>query len=235
MFSFVMFACFFTPVVHADIIESGNLLLGSQAVIGGTVTVQGEAFSVGGSSFSVSAGTVQVSGLILPSDAGIRWADGTTSTTAVAGGGGSTDNSTFTYLTDEYTNTGTNMGPCIAGSTVTLTTSGGPVEISFDFSQAQTAGGGGTRVQVLMDGNWIDDFGASESMAPMSRESGGSSVQLFPTLLLYRTNSPPSAGSHGFCVTFERNAGGTSYITCKKSGAFAEGPKKCLFSVRELK
>ena len=43
---------------YADINESGNLLLGGQAVIGGTATVQGNAFSVGGATFSVSGGTV---------------------------------------------------------------------------------------------------------------------------------------------------------------------------------
>lgn len=177
--------------------------------------------------------TFTATGLLKLTSSGIQWADGTTSTTSAAAAS-STQNSTYTYLIDEYTNSGANMGPCISGSTITFTTSGNPVEIIFDFSQAHGASGGGTRVQVLMDGARIDDFGPLDSMAPMSRDPGASSTVWFPTYLHYRTNTAPSAGAHSFCITFERNAGGVSYITCKKAGT-VEGPKKCLFMVRELK
>lgn len=72
----------------ADISDSGSLTIGGQSVIAGTMTVQGNAFSVGGSTFSVLAGTVNVSGLLKVSAAGIQWDDGKVSTTSSSGGGG---------------------------------------------------------------------------------------------------------------------------------------------------
>lgn len=86
----VAFAALATPA-RADVSDSGNLNIGGQAVIGGTMTVQGSEFSVGGSSFSVSAGTAQVGGLLRTSSLGIQWADGSVSTTASAGGSACAD------------------------------------------------------------------------------------------------------------------------------------------------
>lgn len=228
---------------RADISDSGNLTIGGQAMIVGSMTVTGP---IAGSSITLSTTGAQVYALTtstgihilngrLKLEVGsyIEWPDGKTSTTS-ATAASSTQNSTYTYLQNEYTDGVAPMGPCISGSTITFTTSGNPVEIMFDFSQAHGASGGGTRVQVLMDGAWIDDFGPSESMAPMSRDPGASSTVWFPTYLRYRTNTAPSAGTHSFCITFERTGGGVSYITCKKAGT-AEGPKKCLFMARELK
>lgn len=83
---------FAAAAARADVSDSGSLLIGQQAVIGGTMTVQGNAFSVGGTTFSVSAGTVSVGGLLKPSAAGIQWADNTVSTTASAGAGGGSTN-----------------------------------------------------------------------------------------------------------------------------------------------
>ena len=72
-----------TGLVHADISDNGNLTLSNQAVVQGTMTVQGSAFSVGGSTFSVAAGSVTLGGPLNAAPSGIKWADGSTSTTAV--------------------------------------------------------------------------------------------------------------------------------------------------------
>lgn len=71
---------------RADISDSGNLTIGGNGVIQGTMTVQGSAFSVGGSTFAVLSGTAQVGGLLRVSGQGIQWNDGSTSTTAFSGG-----------------------------------------------------------------------------------------------------------------------------------------------------
>lgn len=76
-----------TIPAHADISDSGNLTIGGQGVIVGTMTVQGNAFSVGGSTFSVLSGTVNVGGLLKVSATGIQWNDGTTSTSSSSGAG----------------------------------------------------------------------------------------------------------------------------------------------------
>ena len=73
---------------HADVSDSGNLSIGGQGVVAGTMTVQGNAFSVGGSTFSVLAGTVNTGGLLKVGAQGIQWNDGTVSTTSTSGSGG---------------------------------------------------------------------------------------------------------------------------------------------------
>lgn len=84
--------------VRADVVDSGNLQIGGQGVFGGSVTVQGSAFSVGGATFSVAGGSVTLGGRLNAAAAGIKWADGTTSTTASSGVSGTVYRSTFVYL-----------------------------------------------------------------------------------------------------------------------------------------
>lgn len=75
---------------HADVSDLGNLTIGGQGIIVGSMTVQGSAFSVGGATFSVAGGSITLGGRLNAAAAGIKWADGTTSTTASSGSAGST-------------------------------------------------------------------------------------------------------------------------------------------------
>lgn len=59
-------------------------LSAGQAVVSGSMTVQGSAFSVGSATFSVAGGSITLGGRLNAAAAGIRWADGTTSTTAAS-------------------------------------------------------------------------------------------------------------------------------------------------------
>lgn len=169
---------------------------------------------------------------------GIKWADGSYSASSAAVGGGSSggsQNSTFTYLNSEFTvPSATSMSECLAGSTVTFTTGANPVHVILNGAQAQTGSGQGTRFSVLLDGGWIDSFGPTKSMAPVSREGGVGSIQFFPFQLNYRTKTALSSGSHSFCVTMARTGGGTSYLACQSAGGFYEG-SPCLFEVSEIK
>ncbi len=91
---------------RADVSDSGNLTIGGQGVIQGTMTVQGAGFSVGGTTFSVAGGSITLGGRLNAAAAGIKWADGTTSTTASAGGSAAVSVSTRTvYLTSSGTYT----------------------------------------------------------------------------------------------------------------------------------
>lgn len=83
---------------RADIVDSGGLTIGGQGVIGGTFTVQGNDLGVAGSvsatSATLSGSGAQIYSLTTSSGihvvAGIlRWPDGTVSTSAHSGGGGS--------------------------------------------------------------------------------------------------------------------------------------------------
>ena len=60
----------------------GQAVVSGQAIVVGTMTVQGSAFSVGGATFTVAAGSITLGGQLNAASAGIKWADGTTSTTA---------------------------------------------------------------------------------------------------------------------------------------------------------
>lgn len=102
------------PSARADVSDSGNLSIGGNGVIAGTMTVQGSAFSVGGSSFTLSGGSATLAYQIIASsisltgtgstsydltlssgmhfttaNTGITWGDGSVSTSASAGAGGS--------------------------------------------------------------------------------------------------------------------------------------------------
>ncbi len=87
----------FAGSAYADVSDSGNLTIGGQGIIQGSMTVQGSAFSVGGTTFTVTAGSVTLGGPLNMAAAGIKWADGTTSTTAASGGTTSVASSTCVY------------------------------------------------------------------------------------------------------------------------------------------
>lgn len=91
----------FASPAHADLIETGQL------IVGGTATVQGSAFSVGGATFSVAGGSVTFGGRINAAPAGIKWADGTTTTT---GGGSSVSNLMVPLAWVNFDGTGTGSG-----------------------------------------------------------------------------------------------------------------------------
>src|SRR3569832_251985 len=84
------------PLIHADVSDSGNLSIGGNGIIFGSMTVIGP---IAGSSVTLSSsgagaydltsstGIHVLSGPIaLESGAYIKWADGSTSTTAAGGG-----------------------------------------------------------------------------------------------------------------------------------------------------
>jgi len=85
---------------------------------------------------------------------GIRWADGTISTTAAAGGGGVAA-STFTRLTSEQTTTSTSW-VSITGSTLTLTMGGRRALIGFSCQFGISSTGCCGAMGVLLNGGFID-------------------------------------------------------------------------------
>lgn len=143
------------PAAHADVSDSGNLSIGGYAAIGGTMTVVGSEFSVGGSSFAVSEGTVQVSGLILPSNVGIRWADGSVSTTAFTGGSASAYNIAYASGTADVNAPNGSWGS-VVGSTVSLVAQadGGALRGKFTATyRAAVSGGDSFLGRFLLNGS----------------------------------------------------------------------------------
>lgn len=162
---------------RADVSDSGNLTIGGNGVIQGTVTVQGNAFSVGGSTFSVSGGTVQVGGLLRVSASGLQWNDGSVSTTAANGGGSaSTFVSTYTYFanTSEVAFTNTAWSAAVLNSTITYTATGGRALIGFSCPATNDTAGQSTHAGVLVNGALIDGESSTYGFAQMDPEGGNS-------------------------------------------------------------
>jgi hypothetical protein len=233
-----------TITVSGNIGISGNQTVGGQSVIAGTSTVHGNAFSVGGATFSIAGGSITLGGRLNAAAAGIKWADGTTSTTTAIGNvvltatqtlsGSNTFTSevtfsstpvfagpmrsTYTILGLSYspTNTTFTTSSCLSGSTVTLTTKGGPVEV-YIWLVTVPNGGNPYFMTYLMDSTWpsdplnrFDPTGGNNSRALATCwQNGGSSYD--PCILRWITQPP--AGQHSFCIAVAVN-GGTGIIPC---------------------
>lgn len=188
------------PPARADVSDSGNLTIGGQGIIQGTMTVSGAAFSVGGTTFSVSGGSVTLGGRLNLAASGIKWADGTTSTTAAAGGGGGVATSSITYndLTVYAGNTATSFGPCLAGSSVTFTGTGALLGLDGAFYKATTG---------LVYGRWLVDGATTWN--------GGSVHVIYmynDTVVQINWQIPVtglSSGNHTACLQYYNQGSGT--------------------------
>jgi hypothetical protein len=194
---------FCAGLAHADVSDSGDLLIGGQGVIGGTMTVQGSAFSVGGATFSVSAGTVSVGGLLKPSASGIQWADGSVSTTAAAGGPAAYA-STTTQKIGATSITATAAGLCVAGSSITMTTGARRVLLTFTGTADGSTPGAEYVITPMVDGAipapYDGDTGAVNFTAT-------SPANYHVNVSFSFLTGPLSPGSHTFCLTGNVGAG----------------------------
>lgn len=201
---------------NADIVDSGNLIIGGQGVIGGTMTVQGNAFSVGGSTFSVAGGSVTLGGRLNAAASGIKWADGTTTTT----GGNAVLSATQTFsgvntfagkvvldggvastvftdscvtLTGTYNAPSTNFSGCVAGSTITWTADG----ISSYTVVGNLNGGMNAAAGIA--------FGFLLNGAPTSTQSSTQGLCIVPLSgdqenCVFQESILPAAGSTSVCL-----------------------------------
>jgi hypothetical protein len=111
---------------------------------------------------------------------------------------GTINDSTRTIVLTDVFDIDTPPGPCFtAFSTITLTTDNVPLEISF-MGSMQTVDEI-SNINVLMDGNYIDDFSATMFMA--SARNTTVSIVAYPVNFTYRTKEAVAAGSHSFCLT----------------------------------
>lgn len=187
--------------VRADIIEGGNLIIGQQGVIGGSMTVGGNAFSIGGSTFSVSMGSVSVGGLLKPSALGIQWSDGTVSTTAPQALTAPATAQTSIAAGTTWSNTF--WAGCLSGSTVTLTTTGGPLYVYGSGSIDPNASWNAAYVWFLLDGAFVEGY--SSTLPHMKEVAATSGFYMDATAGLLATNV--STGSHSLCL----GAGASGY------------------------
>lgn len=197
----------------ADLSDSGNLTIGGQAVIAGSATVQGSAFSVGGSTFSVNGGSITLGGRLNAAAAGIRWADGSTSTTAATAGlGGGTAVSTFTLNAMTSWTMGDSLA-CVPGSTLTWTADGSS---NYTF-YSQSTGNCFASVMgtILLDGANLAGNGLNIGQCPYN----GSAELPNPLSMVWTTTTPPSLGSHSVCVAWWAPGGATGHVYGPGDGA----------------
>lgn len=209
----------------ADISDSGGLTLGGQVVVQGTATVQGNAFSVGGSTFSVAAGSITLGGRLNAAAGGIKWADGSTSTTAAAVAASSVFTTTFTRITAYLTTTSSDWTP-VTGATVTLTASGGRLLMSFGCDLNQNSGGGYRAYGgFLVNGAYID--GETSSVGFVSAFPSGTVVNEISNQWSHLTESTYS-GSVSIVPIYKTQAGGTASVNYNSD-------RVCQMVVTELK
>lgn len=191
--------------VHADISDSGNLTIGGQGVIVGTMTVQGNAFSVAGATFSVAGGSITLGGRLNAAAAGIKWADGTTSTTAASGAAVAV--TTFTRITGSVTTSGLTW-LTVAGATVTMIMNGGRADMRFYCSIASSSSGGPCHTGFLVNGGLIDGETASLGFGHAVAQDNGNQ------------KAGSAGGGDGWAhVTESTYTGSTTFAPIFKSGS----------------
>lgn len=135
-------------------------------------------------------------------------------------------NSSHTTI-PEATTTNSTFGPCVAGSTLTITTSGGKVEIIFSGSLKNVSSDGGlpntSQVNFLVDGGYVRDLTATKGFKVHHRFSY---TYTLPITVDYLTDAL-SAGDHSFCLTLSAEATSTATLINSSSGN--------IFYVKEIK
>lgn len=109
----------------------------------------------------------------------------------------------------EFSTTATSLGPCVTGSTLSLTTSGGRVEVAFTGTLKNSAVG--LQVSFLQDGQFVRDLSSTASPGYF-RPDNGSNTEM--TISFAYLLDAPSAGLHNYCLTIcaSRFFGGTATL-----------------------
>jgi hypothetical protein len=175
---------------HADISDSGNL------VIGGTATIQGSAFSVGATTFTVAAGTATIGGLLQLSAQGVKFADATVQTTA-ATSSTQKSSSSIAVSFQALTSVQTIMSKCVPGSTVTVTVPVGGADVRLDF-YGSLSGNDGTiyTVGYLRDGAIGQTQTTTKGM-----DDGGGALFYYVNYKFFDVIQNETAGQHYYCLT----------------------------------
>ncbi len=209
----------FAGAAHADVSDSGNLTIGGQGVIVGTMTVQGSAFSVGGTTFSVAGGSVTLGGQLNAATAGIKWADGSTSTTAAGGSAAPVVVSSHGIIPGLMT-TNTVSYVCVANSTRTITGNGSRVLITFAGNTYNTNGSDSFDLGVLRNGV---NLGGGRAIA---HNTAKAAPYYYDDDSFSFIDDTAPTGTKSYCLWFAMS-GNTGYLCSSGSGP-------CQFSVTEI-
>lgn len=140
-------------------------------------------------------------------------------------------NSSSTTVPDFQT-TNTALGPCMGGSTLTITTAGGNVQLNFSavynvgFSSVTTP-----ILSFLQDGQYVADMSTSKGL--ITANSVCNSIACAMSFTYLATNVP--AGPHSYCLTAAATSyppfSNTLYIINQTGGT----PGRNIFFLKELR
>lgn len=154
----------------------------------------------------------------------IRWADGTTSTTAANGGPSTMLASSSTVLSADYNFSATACGVCMPGSTVTITMNGtNYIKVTFSGTATNSSGFANYLVPIV-NGAIMAPYGCTvgNSAAVQNSLSGAQTQITLPGL----DSTVTYSGTVSFCVS-PVAGGGTSSMSCASNG-------KCKVRVEEF-
>ena len=133
-------------------------------------------------------------------------------------------NSSSTVIPQGST-TDTTFGPCLAGSTLTITTSGGRVEVLFSGTIINITGGSfgnPAAASFLQDGQFARNLSPTIAIV-----RGGAGIDVGPFRYLL---DAPSPGVHSYCLTLAAPAGGGGTTSINETANFTN-----FFYVNEIK
>ena len=225
-----------TSFARADVSDSGNLSIGGDGVIIGTMTV-GSLNMSGSTSTIFSASSITASAFFgdgshltgLVTGSAVLAATQTfsgintyTSTSVFSGQAifksvvdfSGSYGSTFTTLTAQYNASNWSLGPCITGSSVTLvfvSTHAANIQLNGGSVQSWSDSNSGA-LNFEADGSFFDGWSASNVIYYPTYSVA--SRTYWPLNINYTTNKKFPPGSHTFCVTIISDAAGPRGLDC---------------------
>lgn len=124
------------------------------------------------------------------------------------------------------TTTASTFGPCVAGSTLTITTSGGTVELTFSGIMRNTALNSTVALTFLADGQFPSDLSSTKGLTRSHDTIPHGAYDAGPFRYLL---DAPAAGAHSYCLSISAPAGGTTAL------GELEFDFRSFFLVKELK
>jgi hypothetical protein len=182
--------------------DNNASILGTLNTSGGLTASSGTFTATGNTQYSLATS----SGIWVKAG-GVKWADGSVSTTAAVQGGGTVGASvsSATYITPGSLNAVLNLEICYATVTFTL-----PSTMSGQFWHSGTiynnAGGNGCKIAYLIDGVLPSRFSKTVGLTSVlgANETNGTAYDDLPEL---------GAGVHTVCILFAAQTGGGGVCT----------------------
>lgn len=189
---------------------------------------------VGTTTVNISSAGVVISTASGGTLAGITFPDGTFQATAatntftqavtfnssvtINGFFGRINESTWTYLTVNFTTTSANLNNCVPGSSITMTTDASYAEIILDAVSIQSNSTERAGISALLDGDFLTPHTVS---SPMTRSEAATGAEI-KAFYHYVTTATISAASHTACITMNVGGGATGTLTCPCRFMFRE-------------